>query len=260
MANPHIDAIGALLARHRETPATGVLHIADLATAVNDLENKKVGLEKSGRHTPKGIAEAVKKFAVENTVETLRNAKVRAQIVAKKLKRDRAALVAAPLDKDDIAAALLRQEMRSHLRTLDAGKRFALLIAEEVFLEAALTAPPVLSGMDIEQSSLAIRAFLGRNFPDQIEQFEESEESLKSFQVATDTALKYLKDTLGIPTDKAFDEFMTQASEGLEDDAFTRITTEIEAEHRTAMAEARGYSDESLAHRIALAEASRASA
>ena len=53
---------------------------------------------------------------------------------------------------------------------------------------------------------------------------------------------------------------MEEASVGLEDDAYSRVMTEIEAEHRGRMAEARGYSDENLAHRRALAGSVRTAA
>jgi len=234
-----IDAIQHLVSRHRKTKSTAVLHPDEILEAVTDLSNLKAGMEAAGTRTAKGIAEAVKTFAAEHTVEELRNAATRVKIVKKNVKKARENLLSFHVDKDDMPAALLRWEQRQHLRSLDAGQRMSLMVSDEKFLEAALLAPPALSGLDDTQAQLATRAFLDATFPDQLREFEETEESIETFTTAVDAGMKYLRETLKLETDAAFEQFMEESSKGLEDDHYNRVMTEIEAEHRVSMAEHR---------------------
>ena len=139
-------------------------------------------------------------------------------------------LLALKIDKTDLAAALLRQEMRGHMRSLDAGARFALVTADEAFLHAALEAPPSLSGLSLERRDQAVRFFLDKNFPDELAEFEETETALEVFNMAVDSALKSLEDTMRFPHNKAFGEYMEAASKNLEEDWYGRELTKVTAE------------------------------
>jgi hypothetical protein len=155
--NPNHHNLLARLPDHLRTPAVrssleSALGIASRLTA------RRAEMAASSQYTQKGIDAAVR---------DLIPSQLRALQVAKsplaKLKRDvaskREALRPADPDKSDLAGAIERGEIRNHFRSLNPGERHALLLTttDLRLIEAAVTAPPELSGFTTSDSELVER-------------------------------------------------------------------------------------------------------
>jgi hypothetical protein len=81
-------------------------------------------------------------------------------------------------DRTDIAAALLRQEMRAHLCNMSQGERVAAITQNSHFRAAAFEGPATLSGFTEElRSEIRRRNALEEN-PVEAAQLDEAEEAV----------------------------------------------------------------------------------
>lgn len=103
-----------------------------------------------------------------------------------------AELAGAGIDKSDVAGALMRQEIRTWFRSLDAAKRTAMLgVPEQLdpeIAQAVMTAPAFLSDISEAQlGKLQARAFVAQN-PEAAKRFEQVEEAKEAISDAVRAA------------------------------------------------------------------------
>ena len=126
---------------------------ADLAGLETMLENtlsmiagpkvKKAALEKSGTLNAIGIAQAMRRELGKDIVPTLRRMRQTVDERSAAIERERATMAKPKIDATDVTAAMLRQETRTYLRSLNDGERLKLLIdkPDPMMVTAALEGP-----------------------------------------------------------------------------------------------------------------------
>jgi hypothetical protein len=83
-------------------------------------------------------------------VRDLRDARAPVDEMAKKLDAKRAAVAMPKFDQSDSVGFLRRQELRSVLRTMDAGQR-SMHLNDAAFADALLEQPPIVSGLFVAE-------------------------------------------------------------------------------------------------------------
>jgi hypothetical protein len=126
--------------------AEGTIAVAESFAA------KKAALQKGNRYTSEGMQQALREMLPDHAAQ-MAAAKAPITKLQREAKQRREAIKVPTPDPANLAAAIERQEIRSFLRGLPIGERNALLVGtkDERILEAALTAPPELSGLSGEK-------------------------------------------------------------------------------------------------------------
>ncbi|HEX4409939.1 MAG TPA: hypothetical protein VH206_14295 [Xanthobacteraceae bacterium] len=137
------------------------------------------------------------------TLEARHVAKARRAVdMAKVNIRDqRRALLPAVKDRADLASTMLRQEIRSGLRTMKPGEILAVAAdpnTETVVLEAMLEAPNYLVGIDQNTRDNLLKIITDRAGDAVLGGINEQEEAIELLAAACDTASATLVDAAGI--------------------------------------------------------------
>lgn len=148
---------------------------------------KRAELAKTGTLSPKGIAEAMQAYADKNMLPAL--AKFREQVTSERanLAMKREHLSRPKIDRTDAAAAMLRAEYRSHLRTLSQGEQIRVLLSgdDPTIVDAALEVPTgTLSGMTPDVRKLVVEAYLQRTASDDLAAMADADEALALTEAA----------------------------------------------------------------------------
>jgi hypothetical protein len=96
-------------------------------SAVSEFTDQREALVRSGHLTPAGLRDQLRRNATGSLVPLLRRARgeliaARSAAAAKRLE-----LTVVPIDKSDLVGALVRREIREHLRSLSEPERMQLL-------------------------------------------------------------------------------------------------------------------------------------
>lgn len=128
-----------------ETLRNAALRCIEVAERFGDAKAK---MNKGDRYTQAGLSAALRE-AVPGYAAQLKAARAPIDKLDREVAERRAAMKVKTPDKADLAAAIERAEIRSFLRELPAGERNGLLVGTRDLriLEAALSAPPELSGL-----------------------------------------------------------------------------------------------------------------
>lgn len=103
----------------------------------------------------------------------------------------RGALQPVKPDPADLAGALRRQELRSHLRGLNPDRRRALLDESKSALEAAIELPET-TGVSREHAEGLRRRLIERRHPEELAEIEEEEAAVRAAEEAVANADAYL--------------------------------------------------------------------
>lgn len=130
--------------------------ITEFAKIANDFTAAKVTLKSNDRLTARGVADTLQD-ALAGYAARLQAARKPIDALAVEAKTRRAAMKVKEPDPANLAGVIHRQEIRAWLRSLEPIERVRVLTATSDLrvLEAALSAPPELSG--IEQVEIADR-------------------------------------------------------------------------------------------------------
>lgn len=141
------DRTGGAFGRLYET------YDAALRTLAN-FKAKQAELAGSRLLTKEGKTADLRTWVAGNAIPVLAKArKVTLSAVQREVEERRAKLAFDGPDKADVAGALLRQEIRAHIRAMDPAKRTATLMADDVSPDVAMAvmeAPAELSGVTRE--------------------------------------------------------------------------------------------------------------
>lgn len=137
----------------------------DLSLSLADqAREKRDVLTASGRFTPEGVREQLLEWLKGDAATSLREIRARIKFARDDHQKRWNGLVDHQIDKSDIAAALLRQEIRAHVRQMDDGTRIAMMKLpadlDDITRDAILEAPAQLSGLTHDQQ---------RNFRNQVD-------------------------------------------------------------------------------------------
>lgn len=142
---------------------------------------KREELAKRGTLTEKGIADELRAFADKGMTPTLRQARERIESAKAVMHSKRVALAKPKVDPTDVAAAILRQDMRAHLRAMGSGVALGTLLGDKTspdMLAAVLEAPPELSGLNANQMEQITATYLERAFPNEVAEMRTADEGL----------------------------------------------------------------------------------
>ena len=183
------------------------------------LAGRREQAKKLGTLNDKGVMEAVRSFAAANVVPELRRQQFRIERRAKMLQEKRLRLGVPKPDPTDIAGAMLRGEIRSYLRSLDAAKLTAMLSVDidATVVAAVFEAPGFLTGVSPELRARVEELVIEKTHPEEVAQIDEELEALRTIAIAVETSVKEVKTEAGFTGEtKAFDEWMEQASASVE--------------------------------------------
>ncbi|CAN7208885.1 hypothetical protein LJR225_000723 [Phenylobacterium sp. LjRoot225] len=113
----------------------------------------------------------------------------------------RASMATSAIDKSDLAGALLRQETRSWLRTLEPARRSALLAVGPVdpLISAAVAEAPIeLSGVTANQKASIEAQAIALAHPDKVRVVQVTEEAIEATAMAERAAAGTLQDAIGL--------------------------------------------------------------
>jgi hypothetical protein len=119
------------------------------AAASEGFVGHKIALQSDGRMTPRGQQDALREALTGNHGKAWARANASVVKARKEITARRDVLVIKAVDKMDIAGELQRAEIRTWIRSLDQGVRQSVVASssDRRILEAALSAPPQLSGI-----------------------------------------------------------------------------------------------------------------
>lgn len=179
-----------------------------LRTAYDDALNvaksalsKHDELKQSKELTPSGVKAEAQRWMARGGAGGLVAAKIRIANVRQEVETRRANLQKQGPDKTDVAGALMRQEIRTHLRSLDAAARVAMLQSDNVAPEVALAvieAPSVLSGVSDNLRNGLINQSMEALNPGEVEILAELESALEAAQNAVRAANHEVKSATGL--------------------------------------------------------------
>jgi hypothetical protein len=164
-------------------------HFAAAFGLIESINKKRSEVNADKRLSEVGRAEEIQAFAATKASTLV---KARAAISAAKdaVQTKRLELAPAVKDKKDIARALLRQEIRSLMRSktpADAGI-FALASDDPVIMEAIFEVPSVISNLTDKQRDNALNLFLDRNASQQVAVIGEQNDAIELLEVAVRAA------------------------------------------------------------------------
>lgn len=169
----------------RLNPLTGAFGTA--LRIAESLPRVREDAGRSGELSRKGIAARVREAAARD-VRALKGAREEADRVRALLLRERAGLGLPAVDRKDAAGAIERMEARAFLRSLELGERVKLAMEDRWFAEAALSAPPALSGFDAKTLDTLRTRMVEAASPDAVAAIEEMEEALSLADAALSLA------------------------------------------------------------------------
>lgn len=188
-----------------------VLHFVDAVPA------RRPALAEENRLTAKGIDDEVRAHYAANVVPDLRRAAWEAEQTVADIATRRVRLCRVEFDKSDIAAALLRQEMRAPLCAMSQGERVAAINENLQFREAAFEGPAMLSELSEETRSELKRRIVREAQPQAAARLDEAEEAVTVAYAAINMVAGALKTEGGFEgSDLAFDDWMATSSAAVE--------------------------------------------
>jgi hypothetical protein len=164
---------------HRNTIEMAGGAVARFSREIADIKSDR-------RFTAAGHAEKIK-AAAEKALPYFADLRALQGNDRKALERRQAAIKLKPVDRGDLWAEHRAREARDYLRTIPLHERQRLALADPLFAEAILNAPPALSGVDGDFRERLIQVELERLFG--AEELEAIAEESKALDVV-DEAIK----------------------------------------------------------------------
>lgn len=204
--------------QHLKHPTYKTYHAAflKLQKLSDDLIAYRSKTEAPGTLSQKGVLEAVRAEAQKLAIPNLRRIQHHVQQAGKKLESKRKALSVPAFDKTDIAGAMLRAELRAHLRNLDEAKRTGLLSVDPdpMMVAAVFEAPECLTDVSGEFRQRIETVFVETHYPKEVSQIEEERELLNVVGMALEISGKSVRETTGFAncSEIEFQRWMTSIS------------------------------------------------
>ncbi|WP_127143182.1 hypothetical protein [Pelagibacterium montanilacus] len=205
----------ALLARIKETErAKGVRSAAEKCLDVaRQFADRAAKIKADENLTQAGKAKALHDEAVKTYLPALNAAQAPIGVAVDSITSQRRDVSVPAPDPANIAAALERQEIRAMVREMTGGQRMGYLIGnkDERILDAVLTAPAALSGLNDDEFIKIHDATLERRHGQIISELREAEDSIASANAAHKVALNEIKAEVGVSA-RQFDGMLKSSS------------------------------------------------
>ncbi|MGX1256628.1 hypothetical protein [Sinorhizobium fredii] len=184
------------------------------------ITKKRNELNAKGNLSAKGLDEAMREFVAKECIPDLARSRCKLEASADAVTAKRQALTIPRPDKSDVAGALLRQELRAHLRSMAPGDRAALLMRnpDPATIAAVFEAPNHLSGIDDQLRTKLEADIVAASHPEKLKEIEVERECINLADIAINHAVDNIRKATGYEhsNGKAFDEFMSKASAPIE--------------------------------------------
>jgi hypothetical protein len=178
---------------------------------------KRAELAKGGTLSERGLDAAVRAHCAANVIPNLRRAAWEAEKTVADIATQRARLCNVEFDRTDVAAALLRGEMRTLLRNMSQGEQVAAITQNSHFRAAAFEGPATLSGLSEDTRSELKRRIGLEEHPHEAAQLEEAEEAVAVANAAIGMVAGALQTSGGFEgNNQAFENWMTSSSADVE--------------------------------------------
>jgi hypothetical protein len=178
--------------------------------AIDSVEACKASGIASGKFTEAGLQADVLALALNNVIGPLHKARTAIGKAKAELAQRKSKLTLQQPDKTDIAAALLRQEIRGHLRGMPQAERDKYVVGNldnlpPVVAEAILTAPPELSGIAETHRALLTEKALEAQHPGEMEQVSELQRAIEIAERAVEIGRDEVQIEAGVMDPHEFD-------------------------------------------------------
>jgi hypothetical protein len=197
------------------------------------VEERRAQIAQPGTLTPAGIKTEMVKW-VQGDGGAVARAKVTTNRIRRELEQRRSKLALQGPDKTDVAGALLRQEIRSWLRSMAPSERTALVSMPDVDRDVALAvleAPAALTGVTETLRENMIESGLQRLHPEAMKEIADIEEALSLVDNAVRAASKEIQSNLKMS------EFET--NELIAGTKFAKLIREVRTNKETGQPEER---------------------
>lgn len=174
-------------------------HFSVAFDLIESINKKRADVNSDKRLSDVGRAGEIQAFAATKA-STLVKARTAVSAAKEALQKQRVELAPAVKDKKDIARALLRQEVRSLMRSKTASDAeiFALASDDPVIMEAIFEVPSVISNLTDRQRDNALNVFLDRNASQQVAVIGEQNDAIELLEVAVRAAEESLSTAAGV--------------------------------------------------------------
>src|SRR6266404_1845850 len=191
----------------------------ELALKAHDgVREKHATLAKNQHLSPLGRLDDVRSFVKQATAPAIHRGRKTASAARDELAKWKDRLKPSAPDPKNISAAVLRSEMRTHLRGLSASARVALLLTENpdpTLVQAVLEAPGFSSGVSDDIRERMLEIVINRDHPNELAAIAETEEALELLDAATGMTLSAAKSVSEFPSEKTFNDFIDASAPAL---------------------------------------------
>jgi hypothetical protein len=184
----------------------------DSALNAHDAVREKHASITENQHlSPLGRLDDVRSFVSKSTAPAIHRGRKTAISTRDELAKWKDRLKPATPDFKNVSAAVLRSEMRTHLRGLSQSARAALLLTDNpdlTLVQAVLEAPGFSSGVSDDMRMRMLEIVVNRDHPEELAWIAETEEALELLDAATDMVLSAAKSVSEFPSEKFFSDFI----------------------------------------------------
>lgn len=214
-----------------------VLAVQEKLAAERDRLAKNLDLSDTGRLA------SLRKFAEKEVVPHVAKAIRAIDQNETHLQRRRMSLLPTVKDPTNVAAAILRSEMRGHIAAMKPGDRIGLLTAPDTdprLLEAVVEAPISMTGMTKAENELILKLVTERTHGPAAAAIEEEAEALVLVRAMTQIATNDLAKAAQLPHTKSFTEWLEATAEAAgvlktEDAEIAALSVNVIADHAATL-------------------------
>ena len=196
------EALRNLLPRMADVPGGKDLREASKAcfSVVEAFEARAGQIKSDPRLTEAGRADALRDEAVKTALPALNLAQAPIADATHKAQERRRSIAVPVPDRNDLAGAMERQEIRAMLRSMGDLARVAFVMesSDERVEDAVLTAPASLSGMTKDQWALVNKIVLDRRYGAEMANVQAIEGAVEAASAAYETALDMVRSAAGV--------------------------------------------------------------
>jgi hypothetical protein len=174
-------------------------HFTAAFEMIDSIDKKRAEVNADKRFSDVGRTDEMQKFATTKAPALVR-ARTAVSAAKDALQKQRVELAPSVKDKNDIARALLRQEVRSLMRTKTPMEAvgFAFASNDPIIMEAIFEVPSVLSNLTDKHRDDVLNTFLERNASQQIATIADQADAIELFEVALRAAEESLSTAAGV--------------------------------------------------------------
>ena len=184
--------------------------VEDALAVASQFAARRAELDADPKLTSLGRKETLKQELVRRHARDLRDARAPITVAKARLEMLRNAVQAKPSEPDSVSAALLATEIRSAVFAMAPLERAALVTNERTdprIIEAVLTAPALLSGVDANTMAQIEATYAQARFGSEMAEIEELSELIGNAEATVTVAREDLRSALDMDT-RSFDQLV----------------------------------------------------